>query len=138
MRQPAIAFIGMILCMPAAAQPRAGHAAKPASPFTMDVVPWSLDPAMGSAEARLGMRAMAPQKPVADPHAAETIVVFGRRRAPTEEALHHDDPEFEAAQSDAARPMVGRMGEGCSYKSGCFDPDQKGLFSMIPGLFGGN
>jgi hypothetical protein len=102
-----------------------------------DVVPWSLTPALGSTEARLGMRA---ERQDSDPApGAETIVVFGRRmrKAPVESDLvRRDEPGAEAWQSDAAQSYVPGMGDTCTYKSGCFDKDQPGLFSTIPALFG--
>jgi hypothetical protein len=80
------------------------------------------------------MRAEAPVKPAKD---AETLTVYGKRRAPTEEALHAIPRSAESWQSDAAQPMVPRMGDTCTYKSGCFDSSQPGLFSTLPSLLGG-
>ena len=103
----------------------------------MAVVPWSLTPALGATESRLNLRA---ERQDSDPApGAEQIIVFGRRlkRAPVESDLvRHDEPGSEAWQSEAAQPVVPGLGDSCSYKSGCFDKDQPGLFSTIPSLFG--
>jgi hypothetical protein len=34
--------------------------------------------------------------------------------------------------------MVPGLGDSCSYKSGCFDKDQTGLFTSLPALLGNN
>jgi hypothetical protein len=147
-RKIALLVCAGLLCTPALAQtPPASHRAKPPSPKAaasraapprMDVLNWfSLAPAPGSAEARLGMRAEAERKADAANH-VETITVFGTRRAPTEEALHHDEPTAESWQSDAAQSYVPGIGESCTYKSGCFDNAQPGLFDSLPKLFGGD
>ena len=118
-----------------------GALAAPPKPPEMVMAPWfSLEPTPGATESRLGLRAVAPEKPrtVEAPDGSETITVIGKRRAPTEEALHQDAPTAESWQSDAAQPFVPRPGESCSYKSGCFDPGQKGLFSTLPALLGDN
>ena len=65
--------------------------------------------------------------------------MFGKRmrKAPVESDLvRHDAPGAEAWQSDAAQSYVPGIGDTCTYKSGCFDKDQSGLFSTIPTLFG--
>ncbi len=116
------------------AQAPAAHKPK-ASAF--DVVPWSLTPVPGSTEARLGLRA---EREASDPApGAETIIVFGKRmrKAPVEsELIRHDEPGAEAWQSEAAQSYVPGIGDSCTYKSGCFDKGQPGLFDTIPTLFG--
>ena len=70
---------------------------------------------------------------------AETIIVFGKRmrKAPVESDLvRHDEPGAEAWQSEAAQSYVPGIGDSCTYKSGCFDKGQPGLFDTIPTLFG--
>ena len=127
---------GVLLLGGEAVAQRAPTPHKP-SPFDMAVVPWSLTPTMGSTELRLGLRA---ERQDSDPApGAEQVIVFGRRlrKAPIESDLvRHDDAGAEAWQSEAAQPVVPGIGDSCSYKSGCFDKDQPGLFSTIPSLFG--
>ncbi len=108
-------------------------AAKPAVPG-MEIVPWSLEPKLGETEARLGMRA---ERQESDPlPGTEQIIVFGKKRAPVEsELVRRDAPGAEAWQSEAAQPYTPGIGDGCSYKNGCFDKDQPGLFSSVPSLF---
>ena len=102
-----------------------------------EVMPWSLTPAFGSTEARLGMRA---ERQPGDPApGAETIIVFGKRlpKAPVESDLvRRDAPGAESWQSEAAQSYVPGMGDTCTYKSGCFDKGQPGLFDTVPALFG--
>ncbi len=109
-------------------------------PAPMAIVPWaSLAPAPGSAEARLGMRAQPTRTDVFGSDGSETITVIGRRRAPVEaEELRREAPGAESWASDAAQPVVPGFGDSCSYKSGCFDKNQKGLFDTIPSLLGDN
>ena len=134
------ALVGM--CLLGGVAPGALAADKPAAKqktSAFDVVPWSLTPALGATEARLGLRA---ERQDSDPvPGAETIIVFGKRlrKAPVESDLvRHDEPGAESWQSDAAQSYVPGIGDSCSYKSGCFDKDQPGLFSTIPTLFGGH
>ncbi len=123
-----IAF-GLLICGAAPVKPKVSSG--------FEVVPWSLAPALGSTEARLNMRA---ERQASDPApGSETIIVFGKRlpRAPVESDLvRHDAPGSEAWQSEAAQSYVPGIGDSCSYKSGCFDKDQPGLFTTVPSLFG--
>ncbi len=109
-------------------------------PAPMPIMPWaSLAPAPGSAEARLGMRAQPTRTDVFGSDGTETITVIGRKRAPVEaEELRREAPGAESWASDAAQPVVPGFGDSCSYKSGCFDKQQKGLFDTIPSLLGDN
>ena len=129
-----VAGLLFLECSSGFAQAPRAHAAKHSE---FDVVPWSLTPALGSAEARLGLRA---EKQDSDPApGAETIIVFGRRmrKAPVESDLvRRDAPGAEAWSSEAAQPYVPGIGDSCTYKSGCFDKNQPGLFDTIPSLFG--
>ncbi len=127
-----VLLFGGVAC---AQTPKAASGKAKASAF--DVVPWSLTPVLGSAESRLGMRA---EQQAGDPApGAETIIVFGKRmrKAPVEsDLIRHDEPGAEAWQSDAAQSYVPGIGDSCTYKSGCFDKGQPGLFDTIPTLFG--
>ncbi len=122
---------------PAAARkpPVAAKAAPPNAFADAVVVPWSLAPPMGATEARLGLRAERDDSDT--PPGTEQIIVFGRRLAPTGSIeTRRDAPGAEAWQSEAAQPMVPGMGDTCTYKSGCFDKGQTGLFTSVPALFG--
>ena len=128
-------LLGGLALAQAPASKRAPVARVKSSGF--EVVPWSLTPAPGTAEARLGMRAE--RQPDDPPPGVENIIVFGTRlkKAPVEsELVRHDDPGAEAWQSEAAQPYVPGMGDSCTYKSGCFDKGQPALFDTIPTLFG--
>ena len=124
-----------LLILLAWAAPGVALAQKPAP---MAITPWaSLAPAPGAVEARLGMRAQASRPD--DLGGAETITVIGHKRAPIEaEELRREAPGAESWASDAAQPVVPGFGDSCSYKSGCFDKQQKGLFDTIPALLGDN
>jgi hypothetical protein len=131
----ATAMIVAMMLSPAASHAQQSKpAAKSASaaksnPFIVEN--WvSLAPAPGSAEARLGMSAEAPS--------VETITVIGQRHAIPEERLFPTSTPGESWHSDAAQPMVPGLGDSCSYKSGCFDKDQTGLFTSLPALLGNN
>ena len=126
-----------LLSLLACAVPGVACAQKPAP---MAIMPWaSLAPVPGSAEARLGMRAQATRTDVFGFDGSETITVIGHKRAPIEaEELRREAPGAESWQSDAAQPVVPGFGDSCSYKSGCFDKQQKGLFDTLPSLLGDN
>jgi len=112
-----------------ASPPAKSVSAVKSNPFTVES--WvSLAPAPGSAEARLGMSAEAPN--------VETITVIGERHAIPAERFVPASTPGESWNSDAAQPMVPGLGDSCSYKSGCFDKDQTGLFTSLPALLGNN
>jgi hypothetical protein len=64
--------------------------------------------------------------------ANESITVYGRRRVIVPED-NQPGTLGEPGHSEAAQPVVPRMGEGCSKFTVCVDPSQKGLFSSIFG-----
>ncbi len=64
--------------------------------------------------------------------ANESITVYARRHVIVPEDSQ-PGTLGEPGHSDAAQPVVPRMGEGCSRFTVCVDPSQKGLFSSIFG-----
>ena len=130
------AMLALVLAVPVARASPPASARAAANPFAdASVVPWSLDQKMGETENKLGMRA---ERESTDPlPGSEQIIVFGRRRAPTGSVeTRHDSAGAEAWSSEAAQPYVPGLGDSCTYKSGCFDKGQEGLFTSIPALFG--